>query len=331
MGGDFGPEVVVPGASLALNADPSLSFVFFGDSARVNTLLARDAGLAAVSTVRHTDKVIASDEKPSIALRSGRGSSMRSAIECVKEGDADCIVSAGNTGALMATAKLILKCLPGIDRPAIASVLPARTGDTVMLDLGANVECDSAALVQFAFLGAVYARNVKGIENPSVGLLNVGSEEMKGHENVRGAAAILSKIEFPGRFIGFVEGNDIPTGKIDVVVTDGFTGNVALKVAEGVGDLTGGFLRDALRSSLLARLGALLAYGAMKKVKVRLDPRYYNGGMFLGLDGICVKSHGGMDAYGFSRAVAMAAGLASKGYNKKVAAEISRLMQREPA
>jgi len=198
-----------------------------------------------------------------------------------------------------------------------------------MLDLGANIICDAEILVQFAVLGAVYVRTVKQVASPSVALLNVGSEDMKGHDQVRAASAILSHVEFPGRFTGFCEGNDIPKGSVDVVVTDGFTGNVALKVAEGVADLTSGFMKEAFKSSLLARLGALLAYSALKKVKRRTDHRTYNGGMFLGLNGICVKSHGGMDVYGFSRAILVAGNLVKQGYNDRVAHEINQLMNQE--
>ncbi len=329
MGGDFGPAAVVPAAALALKQQPGMKFIFVGDERRIKPLIQKERALAKASEIIHTDKVISSDEKPSAALRNGRQSSMRLAIDAVREGRAQGIVSAGNTGALMATAKLVLRCLPGIERPAIASVMPGMNGDTVMLDLGANVVCDEHMLVQFAVLGAVYARAVKGIENPTVGLLNVGTEDMKGNDQVRAAAAILSKVDFPGKFVGFVEGNDIPRGSVDVVVTDGFTGNVALKVAEGVGALASRFLKDALTSSLMALAGAALAQGALKRLKDRFDARGYNGGMFLGLDGICVKSHGSMDSYGFSRAILVASNLIKNGYNKRVAQEIEQIMGQE--
>ncbi len=329
MGGDFGPEAVVPAAGMALKQLPGVRFLLVGDERRIAPLLDRDPNLKAVSAIIHTDKSIRSDEKPSVALRNSRDTSMRLAIEAVKDGKAEGAVSAGNTGALMATAKMILKCLPGISRPAIAGVFPTRGEDIVMLDLGANVACNEEILVQFALMGAVYARNVMGIANPSVGLLNVGSEDMKGNDQVRAAAAILSHIQLPGRFYGFIEGNDIPAGTVDVVVTDGFTGNVALKVAEGVAALTGFYLKRAFATSLLAKIGGLLAYNALKKIKNHVDPRYHNGGMFLGLNGICVKSHGGMDAYGFSRAILVAAGLVRNGYNQRVASEIEHLMTQE--
>lgn len=329
MGGDFGPSVVVPAAAKALKEKPGLLFIFFGDKIRIEDILKHHPELEKVSEIRHTDKVIANNEKPSVALRSGRNSSMRLAIDAVKDKKAGAVVSAGNTGALMATAKMVLKCLPGISRPAIASVFPAIKGETVMLDLGANLICDADMLVQFALLGSVYAKEVRGVANPTVGLLNVGAEEMKGLDQIRAAASILSRVDFSGDFYGFVEGNDIPAGLVDVVVTDGFTGNIALKVGEGVGDLSAHFLKEAFKSSFMAKIGALFAYKALKKVKSNFDPRFYNGGMFLGLNGICVKSHGGMDDYGFSRAILVAANLVEHGFNERVAYEIEKLMSQE--
>jgi glycerol-3-phosphate acyltransferase PlsX len=329
MGGDFGPEVTIPAAALALAELPGVKFILFGDERRINPVLAHHPALAAVSVVRHTEKMVGNDEKPSAALRSGKDSSMRLAIEAVKSGDADCIVSGGNTGALMAMSKLILKSLPGIERPALASIFPTMKGVTTVLDLGANIVCDAEILVQFALLGTVYARVVRGVQNPTIGLLNIGSEDMKGHDQLRAAAAVLSSIELPGRYHGFVEGNDIPYGTVDVVVTDGFTGNVTLKVVEGVSKLFSQFTREALHSTLLSRLGALLAYPALKKLKRRMDPRLYNGGMFLGLDGICVKSHGGADDISFANAIKVAANLVEHGFNKRVAYEIEHLMSQE--
>jgi len=329
MGGDFGPEIVVPGAALALKDRPAAKFIFYGDEARISPLLNQHTALKAVSSIHHTDKFVSSDEKPGQALRSGRDSSMRLAINAVSEGKADCVVSGGNTGALMAMAKMVLRMLPGIHRPAIASVFPTIKGRTVVLDLGANLECDSEILVQFAVLGAVYAGVVEGITDPTVGLLNVGSEDMKGHEEIRAAQAILQQVKFPGKYYGFVEGNDITAGTVDVVVTDGFTGNVALKVAEGVGKLASFVLKKSLKSSPLSFVGAILASGALKKVKNHMDPRLYNGGMFLGLDGICVKSHGSMDAVGFANAIKVAADLSTNGFNKLVAKEIQRVLSQE--
>ena len=329
MGGDHGPSVTVRAAALALRENPALSFILCGDEQRISTGLDSDPALRARCRILHTDKVISGDEKPSAAMRNGKNSSMGLAIQAVKSGEAAGIVSAGNTGALMAMAKLSLRCLPGIERPAIASVLPSKKGDTVMLDLGANIECGPDMLVQFAVLGAVYARTVRGIARPSVGILNVGTEEGKGNDAVREAAAILSKVDFPGRFAGFVEGNDIAAGTVDVVVTDGFTGNVALKVAEGVGSLAAHFVREAFTAGPWSMISAIAARGALKRLRHRVDPRQYNGGMFLGLEGICIKSHGSMDAIAFSRAILLAANLVANRYNERVAAEIREVLGQE--
>lgn len=329
MGGDFGPDTVIPGAALALKENPNLKFLIYGDESRINPLLAQHPKVAAASITYHTDKAVSPHDKPGVALRTGRDSSMRLAIDAVKEKKADCVVSGGNTGALMAMAKMVLKCLPGIERPAIASLLPTVKREVVVLDLGANLECDSQMLVQFAILGSVYARVVRGHDQPMVGLLNIGSEDMKGHDELKEAATILQQVKFPGVYKGFVEGNDIPMGEVDVVVTDGFTGNVALKTAEGVSDLISTMLKRSLKSSPIAMLGAMLAYGALKRLKSEMDPRRYNGGMFLGLDGVCVKSHGGMDAFGFSNAILHAAEIAAKNFNVRVAAEIAEVMSQE--
>lgn len=329
MGGDFGPPTIIPAAAAALKRDNSLRFLLFGDEARLTPLLAQYPDLKRQTEIRHTDKAISSHDKPSIALRQGKGSSMRLAIEAVKNGEADCVVSAGNTGALMAMSKMILKALPGIERPAIASVVPTLRGRTVMLDLGANLACDAEVLAQFAVLGAVYAKVVMGIATPSVGLLNVGTEDMKGHEEVRGAHTVLSNVTFPGRYHGFIEGDDIMKGSVDVVVTDGFTGNVALKTMEGVGKFTSQSLRETFKTSIFSLIGYGLAAHAFKKFKDKVDPRRYNGGMFLGLDGICVKSHGGSDEIATENAIHVAADLVQNGFNKRVAIEIEQLMSQE--
>lgn len=327
MGGDFGPDIIVPGAAAALERLPGVQFLFFGDEAKIASVLNKHAALKKVSAIIHTDKKIAGSDKPSAAIRASKDTSMRLAIEAVKEGRAGSVVSAGNTGALMALSKMILKTLPGIERPAIASSFPnAKDGSTLMLDLGANLECDAEVLVQFALLGATYARVVLGIETPTVGILNVGTEDMKGHEEVRAASALLSTVKFNGAYKGFIEGNDITKGTVDVVVTDGFTGNVALKTAEGVGKLTAQFLKDAFKSSPLAMLGYFLAAGAMKKLKGRIDPSKYNGGMFLGLDGVAVKSHGSSNIAGTENAILVAANLVHNGFNARVAKEISEVM-----
>jgi glycerol-3-phosphate acyltransferase PlsX len=324
MGGDHAPAIVIDGAALARERYPEIKFIFFGDEAVITPLLAKHPKLGKCSELRHTADVIAADLKPSLALRQGRRSSMRLAINAVAEGKADCIVSAGNTGALMAMAKFVLKTLPGIDRPAIATVLPTRKGETVMLDLGANIECDAENLVQFALMGAIFCRCVLGRSEPSIGLLNIGTEELKGHDEVRIAASILRERPIPGRLYGFVEGNDITAGTVDVVVTDGFSGNIALKSIEGAAHLISHFLKQALKSSVMSRMGYLMSHGAFKRLKSRMDPRRYNGAMFLGLQGVCVKSHGGTDAEGFANAIGVAHDLVARGFNARIAEELAR-------
>lgn len=324
MGGDKAPGIVVAGAALARERYPDIRFLFYGDEERVKPLIDRHPPLLAASELRHAPEVISADMKPSLALRQGRQSSMRLALNAVVEGSAASVVSAGNTGALMAVAKFVLKTLPGIDRPAMASMMPTRRGESVMLDLGANVECDAENLVQFALMGAIFCRTVLGIKNPSIGLLNIGTEELKGHDEVRTAAAILRERPIPGRFYGFVEGNDINAGTVDVIVTDGFTGNVALKTVEGAAELMAYFLRTSLSSSLMSRIGYLFARGAFKKLKMRADPRRYNGAMFLGLQGVCVKSHGGTDHEGFANAIGVAHDLVTHRFNERIHEELVR-------
>ncbi len=323
MGGDAAPEVVVDGAALARERYPSVYFMFYGDESRVKALLDRKPILAGCSEVRHSPDVISGDAKPSIALRQGRNSSMRMAINAVAAGEAASVVSAGNTGALMAMAKMVFKTMPGIDRPAIASLFPTRTGECVMLDMGANVECDAENLVQFAMMGSIFCRTVLGITEPSIGLLNIGAEEMKGHDELRAAASILRERRIPGKFKGFIEGDDITAGTVDVVVTDGFSGNIALKTAEGTARLMAHFLRQSFASSLPAKLGYFLARGALRRLKARADPRRYNGAMFLGLQGLCVKSHGGTDAEGFANAVGVAYDLIDKRFSQRILEELA--------
>jgi glycerol-3-phosphate acyltransferase PlsX len=325
MGGDQAPDMVVQGADIALERSPELRFILVGDEARIAPLVAKTRRLKKQSPeIVHTEKVISAEDKPSVALRQGKGSSMRLAIDLVGQGKADCVVSAGNTGALMAMSKLVLRPIQGIDRPAIAGFFPTRRGESAMLDLGANVVCDATNLVQFAIMGQIFVRTVLGLERPVVGILNVGSEEQKGHESVREAASILrSMTDMPFEFHGFVEGDDIPAGTVDVVVTDGFSGNIALKTAEGTSRLIGQFLRDAFRNSLLSKIGYLLARGAVGQLRQRMDPRRYNGAMFLGLNGIAVKSHGGTDALGFANAIGVAADMKRYGFLEKVREELT--------
>jgi glycerol-3-phosphate acyltransferase PlsX len=319
MGGDNAPQSVLNGANLARKRFPQARFLMFGDEARLAPMLDRLPRLKKVTHIRHTDQVVTDDAKPSVALRSGRGSSMRLAIDAVQDGHAAGIVSAGNTGALMAMSKFVLKTLAGIDRPAMASFFPTLRGESVMLDLGANVECTADNLVQFAVLGEVFARTVLGLMRPTVGLLNVGSEELKGNDAVRAAAARLKEMSLPIDFHGFIEGNDIAAGTVDVIVADGFTGNIALKTAEGTAKLYSEFLRQAFRSSTVSKLGYLLARPALR------DPRRYNGAVFLGLNGIVVKSHGGSDSLSFATAIGVAVDMAVNGFLDTIRGELERL------
>lgn len=318
MGGDRAPHVVVAGAALAREREPQARFLIFGDAAQLEPLLAEFPVLAAAATIRHTTERISSEDKPSIALKSGRSSSMGLAIDAVRKGEADCVVSAGNTGALMAIAKFVLKTMPGIDRPAIATYFPTLRGESCMLDLGANVQCDANNLVQFAVMGEVFARTVLGVEKPTIGLLNIGVEALKGNDEVRKAAELLRNTELPISFEGFVEGDDIAAGTVDVVVTDGFTGNVALKTFEGTVHLYTHMFKQAFGSSLIARLGYCLARRAIRNLRDTIDPRHYNGAMLLGLDGVVVKSHGGTDEIGFANAIGVAMDMVSHGFLSKI-------------
>ncbi|MFC4270888.1 phosphate acyltransferase PlsX [Sneathiella chungangensis] len=307
MGGDHAPDIVVKGIDIIRVQFPKARFLLFGDQVRLEPLLKAHPGVRGVCELRHTDEAVKSEDKPSQALRKGRKSSMRLAIDAVRDGEAGAVVSAGNTGALMAMAKVSLRMMAGIDRPAIASVLPSPRGETVMLDLGANIECDADNLVQFAFMGADFARAVLGRVPPRVALLNVGIEELKGNDTIREAGERLKSIEnAPFDYHGFVEGDDITRGVVDVIVTDGFTGNIALKTAEGVVRLFTDFLRAGFKSSLMSRIGYLFARGGLNILRERLDPRVYNGGVLLGLNGLCVKSHGGTDETGFANAIGVA-------------------------
>jgi phosphate acyltransferase len=325
MGGDSAPEMVIEGVNMALKSPRVVHFLLYGDEERLLPLLERFPKVKAMSTIRHTSEIVTNDEKPAVALRSGRNTSMRLAINAVRDGEAAGVVSAGNTGALMAMAKFALKTLPGIDRPAIASCLPTQKGRCVMLDLGANVSCDADNLIQFAVMGEVYARRVLGLKQPSIGILNVGAEHLKGNDSVRAAALALQETNLPIKFYGFVEGDDICAGTVDVVVTDGFTGNIALKTAEGMASMFGNFLKDSLKRSLMSRLGALLITPALSSFRQTVDPRRHNGAMLLGLNGICVKSHGGTDALGFANAIQVAIGLTSHGINEGIKEDYAHL------
>lgn len=324
MGGDFAPDMVIDGMAQAFRDLPSVRFIVFGRSGDVAPLLAKYPQLSSVCELRHADDVVSNDEKAGIALRSGRKSSMRLAINAVGAGEADGVVSAGNTGALMAMAKFVLKTLPGINRPAIASVLPSLSGESVMLDLGANIQCDAENLVQFAVMGEVFARQVLHIKKPSIGILNVGTEILKGNDSVKQAAAILKETHLPINFYGFIEGDDIGKGTVDVIVTDGFTGNVALKTMEGTARLFAAALKRELTQKLLGKLGALIARPAINSFRTRFDTRRYNGAMFLGLGGICVKSHGGTDGFGFCHAIKVAHNLVTDKLNDGIKEDFAR-------
>ena len=327
MGGDAAPEAVLDGLELAAERHPGARFLLVGDEARVVAALARRKRAAKVCSLRHAPEVISGDLKPTAALRM-RGSSMRLAIDAVAAGEAAGVVSAGNTGALMALAKIVIKTMPEIDRPALAAIGPSARGDVVLLDLGANVQCDARNLVEFAIMGDAFARVALGLTMPSIGLLNVGSEELKGDDRVRAAAEILRDSHIGAQFRGFIEGHDFTAGTVDVVVTDGFTGNVALKTGEGALKLMRDLLRQVFTSSIPARLGYLLARPALDRLREWMDPRRYNGAILLGLNGVVVKSHGGTDALGFAHAVDVAMDMVTHGYNDRIKDGFERLAGR---
>ena len=325
MGGDHAPEMVVSGLAIALERHPEAHILLFGDEARLAPLLARHPSLRRAVTLRHATETIAGDLKPTAALRL-RQSSMRLAIDAVAAGEAQGVVSAGNTGALLTLAKIVLKTLPGIDRPAMAGIAPSARGDVVMLDLGANVACDARNLAEFAVMGDVFARVTLGLPAPSIGLLNIGSEEVKGDDRLRQAAEILKESPIAGQFYGFVEGHDIAAGTTDVIVTDGFTGNVALKTGEGALKLIGQLLRQVFTANLAARVGYLLAKSSLERLREWLDPRRYNGAVMLGLNGVVVKSHGGTDAEGFAHAVDVAMDMVANNFNERIRAGMTGLL-----
>ena len=305
MGGDYGPPVVTAGADISLDRHPDTEFVIVGNRAVLEPLLANRPRLRAVSRIIHTDVAVKMDDKPSQALRRGRWkSSMWVAIDAVKKGDADVAISAGNTGALMAMAKFHLKTTAGIDRPAIAALWPTLRGESIVLDVGATIGADTKHLVDLAVMGGAMARVLFDLERPTVGLLNIGVEEAKGLEEVRQAGLILRETRRPDLdYVGFVEGDDIGKGTVDVVVTEGFAGNIALKTAEGTAKQLAEYLRSAMSRTLSARIGFLFARKAFAAVRDKMDPGKVNGGVFLGLNGLVIKSHGGADAEGFAAAV----------------------------
>ena len=326
MGGDHAPDSVLDGVAIAAERfGRDARFLLHGRSDALTPLLAARPKAMAVSEIRHTDSHVTMTAKPSDALRRSRGSSMWNAVAAVRDGEADVAVSAGNTGALMAISKVVLRMMKNAHRPAIAASWPRSDGFCVVLDVGANVHCEPQQLVEFAVMGEAFARAIHGHDRPSVGLLNVGTEELKGNDVVREADTLLRAAALDINYIGFVEGNDISLGGADVVVTDGFTGNVALKTAEGMAKLVGGFVKDALTRDVLSKLGALLSYGALNELKSRMDPRNVNGGVFLGLDGAVVKSHGGTDGLGFATALRIAVEMGRSHYREDVLENLRRV------
>ncbi|MGE0766668.1 MAG: phosphate acyltransferase PlsX [Hyphomicrobiaceae bacterium] len=327
MGGDHGPEVVVPGAALSLTRHPQLSFILTGDETRIKASLRDHAGLQARSRIVHTALAIGMQDKPSQALRRGKGSSMWLALEAVKSGEAQAAVSAGNTGALMAVSRLVLRQIPGIERPAIAARWPTIGRPSIVLDVGSNIGASARQLIEYALMGAAMARAHFGIERPTVGLLNVGVEEIKGNEEVKEAHALLkqSHLGLPLDYRGFIEGDQIGQGAVDVVVVEGFAGNIALKTAEGTARQIATYLRNAMNLSAVTRLGALLAKGGFEVLKGQMDPRHLNGGLFLGLNGITIKSHGGTDALGFATAIDLGYEMAEKRIIDRITADIASI------
>ena len=322
MGGDGGPAVTMAAAEVAQERYPRLSFRLYGRESELRPHLARTPRLAASATIVDCPDVILGTDKPSAALRRMRTTSMGMGVAAIKAGEAQAMVSAGNTGALMAMAKLTLRTMPGIDRPALVALLPTLKNDSVVLDLGANVECDTENLVQFAVMGAAFARTVLGLTRPRVALLNIGEEELKGTEELKMAAALLRAADLPMSFEGFVEGDKIGQGDVDVIVTDGFTGNVALKTAEGTGRLVTGLLTQSFRSSWLSSLGYLLSRGALRSLARHLDPNAHNGAVFLGLNGLVVKSHGGATVRGMAHAIGVAHDLVAGDIGRRIAVDL---------
>ncbi|SIP90561.1 phosphate:acyl-[acyl carrier protein] acyltransferase [Rhizobium sp. RU35A] len=324
MGGDFGPSVVIPGAAKALERHPDVTFIIFGQKAECEPLLARYPKLREKSVFHDCEVAITMDEKPSAALRRGRyTSSMWRSIEAVKTGEADAVVSAGNTGALMAMAKFCLRTMANIERPAIAGIWPTLRGESIVLDIGATIGADAQQLLDFALMGGAMARALFEIDRPTVGLLNVGVEEVKGQEEVKEAGRMIREASLSTiAYHGFVEGNDIGKGVVDVVVTEGFTGNIALKTAEGTARQMAELLRSAMSRTLLSKIGYLLAKSAFDLLREKMDPRKVNGGVFLGLNGIVIKSHGGTDAEGYASAIDVGYDMVRNALNDKIAQDL---------
>jgi len=325
MGGDVGPAVVVPAALQMLKEMPQLTLVLVGDELVLQQELAtHSAGAGPRLRLHHASQKVEMDDKPSLALRGKKDSSMRVAINLVKSGEARACVSAGNTGALMATARFVLKMLPGIDRPAICSALPAMNGPTHMLDLGANVDTSAENLLEFAVMGSVLTSAVENLTSPTIGLLNIGEEEVKGNERVKEAARLLTGSSL--NYVGFVEGDDIYKGRVDVVVCDGFVGNVALKTSEGVAKMISNAMKEEFSRNLLTRMAALVALPVLNALRRRIDPRRYNGASLLGLQGIVVKSHGGADVLAFTYAIREAVKEVEKNVPQRISKHLEALL-----
>jgi glycerol-3-phosphate acyltransferase PlsX len=325
MGGDGGPVAMIAGASRALSEDPSLCFAFYGDEGLLRTEIERHKNLKGGSDIVHSPEAITPSEKPTQAIRRARTTSMGMAINAVKEHVADAALSGGNTGAMMAMSKLALRTMPGIDRPALAALLPTLgKNDVIMLDLGANTECDAQNLVQFAVMGSAYARTVLDLPKPRVKLLNIGTEELKGTDELKDAAALLREAAdyLPFCFDGFTEGDQLSRGEVDVVVTDGFSGNIALKTAEGTARFVTDLLRRAFTSSFRSKAGFALSRPALNLLQVHLDPNNHNGAVFLGLNGLVVKSHGGANAKGVANAIHVAARMVRNDITRKIGEDI---------
>ncbi len=332
MGGDHAPDIVVEGVDIFARSHPDVRFLVHGDASRLAALMDKHPTAKAASEIVPAEKMIGMEVKASQALRQGKGSSLWNAVQAVETGSAHAVVSAGNTGAYMAIAMFRLRTMQGVHRPALATRWPTMKGGyTVMLDVGANVEADAEQLVEFAIMGEAFSRAVSGEARPKVGLLNVGSEDQKGHEEIRNAAKLIREASVDLNFHGFVEGDDIAKGTVDVVVTDGFTGNIALKTGEGTARLVGQLLRESLTSGPLAQLGALIAYPALRKLRKRMDPGTFNGALFLGLNGLVVKSHGSASATGYAAAIGVAEKLARSHYREEIVSNIARLARANAA
>ena len=323
MGGDRAPQIVIEGAEQIASAIARSEFLLFGDATKINPIVFRCPNLKARSKIIHTDEFISADEKPSVALRRGSNSSMRLAIDAVKNQEASVAVSAGNTGALMAMSKVFLRPLPAIDRPAIVTSIPNQQNrSTVLLDMGANIDCSAEVLYQFAVMGYAFARVVHKIPNPKIGILNVGSEEMKGNDRVREVLQMLKESHLKDSVYGYVEGDDITKGTVDIVVTDGFSGNIALKAIEGTAKMISGFIKQGFMSSTIAKIGYLFSGYSIKEATKIMDPRMHNGAMLIGLNGVVVKSHGSTDAIGFANAIKVAISLVDNQINQKITEEL---------